>query len=333
MARLLRPSASGTNTVMSVSCRITRRQFIAAGAALALTARTALAATDKPKLKLRKALIRGLPDEKTLAPLKEAGFDGIESTAWNAAPDKAEAARKIADSLGLRIHSVLRGWARFNDPKFLADDIATVETALRTAQIFGADAVLLVPCRIGGMKTPKPREFKIEFDEKTGHLKSVGDGDYADYIKAHNAAADASRAAFEKLIPVAEKTGVVIAHENVWNNLWVQPGVFANFVGSFRSRWLRAYFDIGNHLKYAPSEQWIAALGPLIAKCHVKDFKLNDDPSGAGKFVDPLDGDVNWPAVRAALDKAGYTGWLTIEGSDKLPLAEQNRRLERIIAG
>jgi len=291
---------------------ISRRQFIAASAALALTARTAVSA-GKPKL--RKALIRGLPDEKTLTPLKEAGFDGIECTSWDVPADKAEAARKIADSLRMRIHSVLRAWTQFNDPKVCATHITTVETALRTAQILGADAILLVPCKIGGggMAIPKPREFKIEFDEKTNRLKRVVAGDnapYADYIKAHNDAIDATRAAFEKLIPVAEKHRVAIAHENVWNNLWVQPAVFANFVGSFKSRWLRAYYDIGNHRKYAPSEQWIVALGPLIAKCHVKDFKLNDDPGGAGKFVDPLDGDVNWRAVRAALDKAGYTGWL-----------------------
>ncbi len=309
--------------------QITRRQFIAASAALALGARATLAA-GKPKL--RKALIRGLPDEKTLAPLKEAGFDGIECNTWNVEPDKAQAARKVADSLKMRIHSVLRGWTRFNDPKFLAEDIATVETALRTSQIYGADALLLVPCKIGGMAMPKPREFKIEFDEKTNRIKSVGPGDYADYIKAHNEAIDASRAAFEKLIPVAEKHRVVIAHENVWNNLWVQPAIFANFVRSFKSRWLQAYYDIGNHVKYAPSEQWIAALGPLIAKCHVKDYKLNDDPGGNGKFVDPLDGSVNWPAVRAGLAKAGYTGWLTIEGSGKLPLADLNQRLEKIIA-
>jgi len=315
--------------------RISRRQFIAASAAFALTARATLgAAQSKPKL--RKALIRGLPDEKTLTPLKEAGFDGIECNAWNVEPAKAEAAREIADRLGMRIHSVLRGWTRFNEPKFLAEDLASVETALRTAQMYGADALLLVPCKIGGMAIPKPREFQIEFDETTNHIQRVVAGDnapYADYIRAHNEAIDASRAAFEKLIPVAEKTRVVIAHENVWNNLWVQPAVFANFVASFKSRWIRAYFDIGNHLKYAPSEQWIAALGPLIAKCHVKDFKLNDDPGGGGKFVDPLDGDVNWPAVRAALDKAGYTGWLTIEGSGKLPLADLSRRLDKIITG
>ncbi|MCX7886121.1 MAG: sugar phosphate isomerase/epimerase [Verrucomicrobiae bacterium] len=313
---------------------LTRRQFIVAGATLTLAATR----TKKPaQPTLRKALIRGLPDEKTLLPLKEAGFHGIECNAWNVEPAKAEAARKIADSLGMRIHSVLRGWTRFNEPQHLTEDLASVETALRTAQIYGADAILLVPCRIGGsgMKIPKPRQFQIEFDERTGHIRRVVAGDntpYTDYIRAHNEAVDASRAAFEKLIPLAEKYGVVIAHENVWNNLWVQPAIFANFVASFKSRWLRAYFDIGNHLKYAPSEQWIAALGNLVVKCHIKDFKLNEDPGGDGKFVDPLDGDVNWPAVRRALDKIGYQGWLTIEGSAKLPLDDLSRRLDKIIA-
>lgn len=311
---------------------LSRRQFLVAGACAVVASRLPVWAEPK---RLRKALIHGLPDEKYLAGLKEAGYDGMECTAWSVEPAKAEEARKLAERFGLRIHSVLRGWAQFNDPKQFEQGIASVETALRTSQLLGADALLLVPCRIGGMKMPKPREFQIEFDDKTGHLKRVADGDnapYADYIKAHDAAVDASRVAFEKLIPVAEKTGVVIAHENVWNNLWVKPEVFANFVGSFKSRWLQAYFDIGNHVKYAPSEQWITALGRLVAKCHAKDFKLNDDPGGGGKFVNIRDGSVNWPAVRAALAKAGYDGWLTIEGGSLSP-AEHSQRLDLISAG
>ncbi len=311
---------------------LSRRQFLAASACAVLASRLPVRAEPK---RLRKALIYGLPDEKWLAALKEAGFDGMECTAWNAEPAKAEQARQLAERFGLRIHSVLRGWAQVNDPKQFDASVASIETGLRTAQLFGADALLVVPCRIAGMKMPKPREFQIVFDENTGHLQRVVEGDnspYTDYIKAHNDAVDASRRAFEQLIPVAEKTGVVIAHENVWNNLWVKPEVFAHFVGSFKSRWVRAYFDIGNHVKYAPPQEWIAALGRLIAKCHAKDFLLNDDPGGNGKFVNIRDGSVNWPAVRAALDKVGYDGWLTVEGGSLSP-AEHSRRLDLIIEG
>jgi len=38
------------------------------------------------------------------------------------------------------------------------------------------------------------------------------------------------------------------------------------------------------------------------------------------------------PAVRAALDKVGYRGWMTIEGGE-LSLAENSKRLDLIIAG
>ena len=53
---------------------------------------------------------------------------------------------------------------------------------------------------------------------------------YADYIKAHNHATDTSVEWVKRLIPLAEKTKVVIALENVSNNLWVTPEIFRHFV-------------------------------------------------------------------------------------------------------
>ena len=152
------------------------------------------------------------------------------------------------------------------------------------------------------------------------------------YIKAQNHATETSRQAVQALIPEAEKCGVVIALENVWNNLWVMPDFFAAFVKSFDSPWVKAYLDLGNHAKYAPTPLWIEALGEHIAKCHVKDFRLNPDGKG-GDFVDIRDGSNDWPAIRTALERVGYSGWLTIEGSGGLTLAEQNRRLDLIVRG
>ena len=287
------------------------------------------------KTRLRKALIMNKPTADGLKRLKDAGFDGVE--AGILPPQEAEQCRAVAEKLGMKIHSVLRGWAEFNsdDQSKVEQTLAITEDALRAAQGFGADAVLLVPCRIGGMKMPKPQEFAIEFNKKTGHLRRVVSGDnapYADYLKAHNHAIDTSREAVKRLIPLAEKCGVVVALENVWNNLWVKPAVFQHFVASFDSPWVKAYFDIGNHVKYAPSEEWILALGKLIAKCHVKDFKLSETDPGDGKFVNIRDGSVRWPIVRAALDQIGYKGWLTIEGGD-LSEPEHSERLDLIIAG
>ena len=316
--------------------RINRRDFVAVSAAAGLGLLAAGRAPAAPfKTTLHKALI-GPPNEKTLKSWKDAGFEGMEA-GWNVKPEEAARGRKIAEGLGMRIHSVLRGWTNFNsaDAGRVAGDVESVETALKACQGYGASALLLVPCRVGGMPMPEAWDFDIQFDEKTGHVKQVAAGDnakYATYIEAQNRSTDMSRKALRKLIPVAEKTGVVIAVENVWNNLWVKPALFASFVASFKSPWVKAYFDIGNHVKYAPPQEWIRALGKLTVKCHVKDFQLKPDGHG-GSFVNIRDGSVDWPLVRKALDEVGYNGWMTIEGSGGLSLEEKNKRLELIIAG
>ena len=312
-----------------------RREFLALSAAAGLGLAGAQAASAAMKTTLHKAMIIGKVDEKTLAPYKAAGFEGVETTAIVPAEEAAKG-KEIAEKMGMRVHSLLRGWAEFNnkDAAKAAKTLEQTEAALKAAGGYGADTVLLVPCRIGGMPMPEAWEFKIEFDDKTGHVTKVVDGDntkFQAYIDAHNHAIDTSTEAVKKLIPTAEAAKVVIALENVWNNLWVKPAIYQHFVASFKSPWVKSYFDIGNHVKYAPPQEWIKTLGSLIAKCHVKDFKLNPDGHG-GKFVHPRDGSIDWPAVRAALDDAGYNGWLSIEDGG-LSLEEFNKRIDLIIAG
>ena len=320
---------------------VNRREFLAAsayaagGLALGLQTSCVPGQSKSGRCRLQKALIVDKPTEELLTRIRDAGFDGVE--AGIVSPAEAVKARKTAEKLGLRIHSVLRGWAKFNSdkPDEVEHSLAVTVDALAAGQGYGADAILLVPGRIGGMAMPRPWEFRIEFDEKTGHLTAVAENDndrYRDYIAAHNHAYDSFRTAIDKLIPEAEKTGVVIAVENVWNNLFVDPRHARHFIDSFQSRWVRFYFDIGNHVKYFRPEKWIGAFGKRIVKCHVKDFRLNADGHG-GQFVNIRDGSVDWPAVRNALARIGYNGWMTIEGSKALPMPEQNRRLDLIIAG
>jgi hexulose-6-phosphate isomerase len=290
---------------------------------------------------LHKALI-ARPTEKDLVAMKEAGFDGIEGRV--VPPDEAAKTRQLAEKIGMRIHSVTRGWALFNIPDRAQDTFEVTEGALRTAEAFGADAILLVPCHIGErngvgapVNMPRPWEFMIEHDDRTGHLTRVVYADnarYADYIKAHNHATDTSREWVSRLIPLAERTKVVIALENVGNRLWVMPDIFAHFVRSFRSPWVKAYYDIGNHVRYAPPEKWILALGDVLSKVHVKDYKLNPaDPDGMGQGVTIREGDVRWPVLRQALEVVNYNGWMTIESSGDIPYDERSRRLDQIIAG
>lgn len=329
---------------MNTALTCTRRRFVTSSAGLLgslslgtiVGSHSARTAEPTPSSGLKRALILDKPTGASLESLKNAGFDGAE-VGIIPVPE-AEKCRAQAEKLGLRIHSVLRGWAEFNsrDSAKAEASFKVTEDALRAAQAYGADAVLLVPCRIGGMKMPHPWEFQLKFDDASGRLRQVVVGDnrpYEEYINAHNHAIDTSTEAVKRLIPLAEKTGVVIALENVWNNLWIRPDHFRHFVASFGSPWVKAYFDIGNHVKYAPPEQWILELGSLLAKCHVKDFKLAPaDPAGGGEFVDIRDGSVRWPVVRTALERVNYRGWLTIEGGG-LSMEEHRRRLDLIIQG
>jgi len=321
---------------------LTRREFLAASAVAGVAA-TAVTLPAKEanvpafKTTLHKALITSKINAKTLGAMKDAGFEGVECSAANVKRTEAEKARAVAEKVGMKIHSVLRGWMSFNSAAGVDKSITSVQTALHAAAGYGADAILVVPCRVGGrgLAIPQPWEFDIEFDPKTGHVSRVVKGDntkYQAYIKAQNQATDMSVEALKRLIPTAAKTKVVIAIENVWNNLWVKPDLAANLIRLVNSPWVQYYFDIGNHVKYAPPEQWIRTLGKMIVKCHVKDFKLNANGQG-GKFCNIRDGSVNWPLFRKELDKIGYSGWMTIEGSGRLSLKEKSKRLDLIVAG
>jgi len=299
------------------------------------------APSGEPALKTtpHKAMI-GHPSEEVFKKWKLVGIEGMETAgprAWQMSPVEAAKLHLAAEQLDMRVPSVMFGWANVNDPDSgkVARDIENVTAALGAAAGYGADAVLLVPCKIQGMAMPKPWEFDIRFDERTGRLEQVVAGDnskYKTYIEAHNHATQASRKAIERLLPVAERTGVVIAVENVWNNLWVKPDLFANFIASFNSHWVKAYYDVANGIVYAPPEEWIRTLGRLIVKVHIKDFRLNPNGQG-GQFVNIRDNGVNWPSVRGAFDQIGYNGWMTLEGSGRLPLAEQAKRFDLILAG
>ncbi len=171
--------------------------------------------------------------------------------------------------------------------------------ALTSAKAFGCDAVLLVPAIV---------------------TETVGYGD------AYKRSQDNIR----RLLPLAEEMRVIIAVENVWNKFLLSPLEFARYVDEFDSPWLKAYFDVGNVIVFGFAQDWIRTLGKRIVKIHLKDFKRS-----GYKWTNLLEGDVNWPEVRKALDEIGYRGFLTPElsGGDEAYLADLSKRIDRIIAG
>lgn len=328
--------------------RLNRREFLttaaALGAAIPMTGLTgSLGAQDAPakayKTKLYKSFIASAPDAEVCKAHADAGFEGLEATKWDIETAEAVANRKIAEDFGLRVQSVMRGWAELNADDEVARkaSIESIKKAIRTAADYGADAVLLVPCRIDNAG-PKPWEFDIKFEPGTCEVTSVVDGDnapYQEYIDLQNIASERTFEALQELIPIAAYEGVTIALENVWNNLWVKPDFAAAFVKMFGSRWVRAYLDLGNHVKYAPPVEWLRALGPdLITKLHIKDYRLDDETKAdAWKgFCGMGHGTVDWVEVRDEIEKLNISSWISYEEGNYSP-AEYGVIMDNFVNG
>ena len=216
-----------------------------------------------------------------VALLQDAGFDGLEAPQFDS-PAEAEELAGLARAAGLEIHSVMCGthWQKpLSAPaeNERREGVAGVERALHQAALAGADAVLVVP----GVVSPE-----VPYDQ----------------------AYTASRQSLRDLLPLAEELGVMICLENVWNKFLLSPLETRDYIDSFASPLLQAYFDVGNILLYGYPEQWIAILGQRIKKVHIKDFNISTK-----QFVGLLQGDVDYPAVIEALRGVGYDGYLTAE--------------------
>ena len=264
---------------------------------------------------LHKSWIVGEINAGQIEKLAKIGVEAVETTAWDVDPAKAREGRKICEENGIKIHSVMRAWTNVNTDSADAD-VETVNRALRAAAAYGASTILLVPCKIG-TPGPKPQDFKIEFDPTTCMISKVVDGDnapYAAYIADHNKATEASFKYVKKSIPIAAYEGVTIGLENVWNGLWCTPDLFAAFIKAYDNVWVKGYFDIGNHVKYAKPEDWLRALGKgWICKLHFKDFFVDPAKPAGGDFVPIGKGSIDWKSVRKAIDEVEYDGFVTLE--------------------
>ena len=133
------------------------------------------------------------------------------------------------------------------------------------------------------------------------------DGEVVPYDVCYQRATDS----IFQIAPTAEELGVSIAVENVWNKFLLSPLEMRSFIDQFHSRNVGAYFDVGNVLLTGYPEQWIRILGSRIKRIHIKDFKRSIGTIDG--FVDLLEGDVDFEAVKKALAEIGYDGFVTAE--------------------
>ena len=279
--------------------------------------------------------------ESEIVALKEAGYEGVEIRGANVDVAKAREGRRIAEANGMKIHSVMCGGTLNKEDDFANSEVERLKKALRIAGEYGASSMLVVPGRLDDPGI-KPWDFKIEFDPETGLVSKVVDGDnapYAAYIEGQNRSTVATRKNVAKLTATADYEGVTIGLENVWNNLWCDPNLYAWLIHSFENVRVKSYFDRGNHVKYSPTQNWIRALGKdSIIKLHFKDFLLTDHTSPhGGRFVPCGQGSNDWPEIRKALDEVGYNGFATIEFEEQESLKfshEENvRKFKNFFSG
>jgi hexulose-6-phosphate isomerase len=112
----------------------------------------------------------------------------------------------------------------------------------------------------------------------------------------------------------------------------------AQYVDSFKSPYVQAYFDVGNVALYGFSQDWIRTLGKRIVRVHLKDFSNRRNPDIKKSVLDwpnLMDGDLNWKAIHAALADIGYKGDATVElsGGDAAYLKDLSQRVDKILAG
>ena len=138
-------------------------------------------------------------------------------------------------------------------------------------------------------------------------------------------------------LPYAEKQGIKLLIENVWNNFLLSPLEMARFLDELESDAVGAYFDVGNVVRFGWPEQWIRILGKRIVKLDIKEYSRKIQMNQGvrkGFQVEIGEGDCDWPAVRKALADIGYTsGWATAEvkGGDRNRLAEIKQRMDKVL--
>ena len=288
--------------------RLKRRELLASAAAavasttahaddaVTKTARVPTVSLPEPPQGLlfscKYTMTKGGSLDERLASAREAGMDGVDFD--DAASVTPEQLREAAVRTGVFIHNAINH-AHWNktltspDDAVRAEGLANLMHCIRVSHAAGGSGVLIVIGK-GADGTDGPARAREEI---------------------------------RKAIPLAATLGQRILFENVWNGLFYQDDgprtqsvtPFADYIDSFESPWVGAFFDLGNHARYGDVAAWIRELGPRIVKLDIKGYSnAKGDAEGKWKgFVDITAGDIDWAAVRAALADIGFKGWVSAE--------------------
>jgi hexulose-6-phosphate isomerase len=240
---------------------------------------------------------------------REIGYEGFEilmTDGGELTPEAGEAeyreVRRIGEAAGIAYTSLCGGSRQgrsltADDPADRQLGIAMHTKLLEAAAALGIDTVLTT-----GGRVTETVPYDVAFQRLEEGLRA--------------------------LAPVAERTRVNLALENVWNKLLLSPLEARDLLDRIGSEYIGWYFDTGNVVIYGYPEQWIRILGPRIKKVHFKDFRRQ-----GYAWTQLMDGDVDWPAVMRELRGIGSDDYVIseVDGGPEV-FAETCRRMERILS-
>ena len=197
--------------------------------------------------------------------------------------------RRKVENAGLVVSNVSTGlhWKTplsARDPRVRAQAIHIVERQLEAAQLLGCDAILVVAGLVTE-ETPYNEVYQRTLD------------------------------AMKQLAPLATKARVKIGCENCNSEqrFLLSPREFWTFLNDVNEPSVGIHLDVGNIHDTGFAEQWIEIHGPRITRIHLKDVMKKRGRCCDTVYTSLFIGDNNWAAIRAALIKVAYDGWLIAE--------------------
>ena len=203
----------------------------------------------------------------------------------NSSKSHIEFVSEQASRVGVKVHSIATMMLFFYplsspDPHIRDKGCSIVIKMLEAAEILKADTILIVP----GLVTP-----------------SVG---YSEVYKR-------SMGVLRDLELEAQRAGIVLAIENVWNRFLLSPLEMVRYIDELASPYVGAYIDVANLMQYGYPADWIKTLGTRVKGVHFKDFRL--DIGNILGFTHLFHGDVDLLSAFNALREIAYDGYIIFE--------------------